>query len=254
MSELIRVRHEDTRAFLDAADVVIAVAEWVRTLLVANGVAPERLTLCPQGVTAASSDPRRELSIDHQDGRPLRVIMLGRLDPMKGMDLPLRALERRQDLRISIDIYGVVQSEDDYVAAIRRRVASDKRLRLLSAVSPKEVISVISTYDLMLIPSQWPETGPLVLLEASAAGVPVIGTNLGGIAERVRDDIDGQLVEQESVSAWERALERVVLDPSIVSRWRAAILPPRTMSDVADQMNAIYHRVASPPPLASVAP
>jgi glycosyltransferase involved in cell wall biosynthesis len=244
MSELIRVRHEDTHAFLDAANIVVAVAEWVRTLLIANGVEPEKLLHCPQGVGAVLTDSRRESLNVHHDNRPLRAIMLGRLDPMKGMHLPLAALERRRDLRISVDIYGVVQAEDNYVASVRRRVAADPRLRLLPAISPKDVLNVISAYDLMLIPSQWPETGPLVLLEAQAAGVPVIGTHLGGISERIRDDVDGQLVELGSVTAWERVLQRVVQDRSIARRWRAAVLPPRTMGDVAEQMNAVYHRVA----------
>jgi glycosyltransferase involved in cell wall biosynthesis len=86
-----------------------------------------------------------------------------------------------------------------------------------------------------------------VLLEAQAAKVPVMGTNLGGIAERVRDDVDGMLVEHGSVTAWERALDRVASDRSIVTRWRGAVVPPPTMSDVAEQMNAVYRRVATRP-------
>jgi glycosyltransferase involved in cell wall biosynthesis len=246
MSELIRIRHDDARAFLDAADVVVAVAEWVRALLITNGVDPAKLLLCRQGVSAALGDRGCAASADEQEDHPLRAVMLGRLDPMKGMHLPLKALERRRDLRIQVDIYGVVQADDDYVEAVRRSVAVDKRVRLLSAVSSKDVVNVISTYDLVLIPSLWLETGPLVLLEAQAAGVPVIGTDLGGIAERVRDDIDGMLVEQGSVTAWERALDRVVSDRSIVARWRTAVLPPPTMSDVAEQMNAAYLRIARP--------
>jgi glycosyltransferase involved in cell wall biosynthesis len=244
MSELIRIRHKDTRAFLHAADLIVAVAAWVQELLLANGVNAERILLCRQGVSADFGHRERQAPVEQDDARPLRAIMLGRLDPMKGIHLPLAALDRRRDLRLSLDIYGVVQAEDEYVAAVRRGVAADSRVRLNSPVPAQDVVRVISTYDLMLIPSQVLETGPLVLLEAQAAGVPIIGTDAGGIAERVHDDIDGQLVEPGSVAAWEQALERVTLDRSIVRRWRTAVLPPPTMSDVADQMNAAYRRVA----------
>jgi glycosyltransferase involved in cell wall biosynthesis len=244
MSELIRIRHDDARAFLDAADVVVAVAEWVRSLLVANGVDAEKILLCRQGVNALDVDREHDVPVELKHNRPLRAVILARLNPTKGIHLPLAALERRRDLRMSLDIYGAVQAQDEYTEAVRRRVASDSRVRLFPPVPPQDVVRVISTYDLMLVPSQWLETGPLVVLEAQAARVPVIGTDLGGISERVRDGIDGQLVQPGSVSAWERALARVVSDPSIVSRWRTAVSQPRTMGEVAEDMDAVYRRVA----------
>jgi glycosyltransferase involved in cell wall biosynthesis len=245
MSELMRLRHEDTRAFLQTADLIVAVAAWVQELLLANGVNAEKILLCRQGVSADSGDRERQAPLERDDARPLRAIMLGRLDPMKGIHLPLAALDRRRDLRLSLDIYGIVQAEDAYVAAVRRAIAADSRVRLNPQVPSEDVVRVIAAYDLLLIPSQVLETGPLVLLEAQAAGVPVMGTDAGGIAERVHDDIDGQLIKAGSVAAWVQALERVTLDRSIARRWRSAVLPPPTMSNVADQMNAAYRRVAT---------
>ena len=54
-------------------------------------------------------------------------------------------------------------------------------------------METIRKYDALVVPSVWLETGPLVVLEAFAAGVPVIGSRLGGIAEMVRDGVDGLL-------------------------------------------------------------
>jgi len=244
MTELLRIRHDDARAYLDAADIVVAVAEWVRTLLIANGLDSEKVILCRQGASAVLANREHDAPIGEDEDRPLRAVIVARLDAMKGIHLPLAALEGRPDLRISLDIYGSVQAEDEYVAAVRRQVGTDARVRLLPPVPPQNVVKVISAYDLMLVPSQVLETGPLVVLEAKAAGVPVIGTDLGGIAELVHDDIDGQLVELGSAAAWERVLERVISDRSIVNRWRTAILPPPTMGGVAEEMNAIYRRVA----------
>jgi glycosyltransferase involved in cell wall biosynthesis len=73
--------------------------------------------------------------------------------------------------------------------------------------------------------------------------VPVIGSALGGIAEGVRDDIDGKLVTLGSIPAWEKALQEIVNDPSILARWRAAILPQRRMGTVAEEMRKVYELV-----------
>jgi hypothetical protein len=74
--------------------------------------------------------------------------------------------------------------------------------------------------------------------------VPVIGSALGGIAEGVRDDIDGRLVAVGSIPAWETVLREIVNDPSLLARWRAAILPPRIMRTVAQEMKKVYELVS----------
>ena len=57
----------------------------------------------------------------------------------------------------------------------------------------------LSRIDVLAVPSQWLETGPLVVLEAFAAGTPVIGSDLGGIRELVSDGRDGLLVPHDDV-------------------------------------------------------
>ena len=246
MSELMRMRHDDTRTFLDSANVIVAPASWVRTLLIANGIDPAKIVLSPHGLAlerAPIPAQRERTSAD----RPLRMVMLGRIDPAKGMELPLRAMALEPGLQVELDIYGSVQREDDHVAAFRQRVAADSRVRLLSAVRPEAVVQTVAAYDVMLVPSQVLETGPLVVLDANAAGVPVIGSALGGIADRVRDDVDGQLVPHGSVAAWAAALRRVVSDRSILDRWRRSIPVLRTMTDVADEMLGVYRGVTGAP-------
>ena len=72
------------------------------------------------------------------------------------------------------------------------------RIRWLEPVKPEKVVETIGKYDALVVPSVCLETGPLVVLEAFAAGVPVIGSRLGGIAEMVRDGVDGLLFEAGS--------------------------------------------------------
>jgi glycosyltransferase involved in cell wall biosynthesis len=89
------------------------------------------------------------------------------------------------------------------------------------------------------------ETGPLVLLEAFAAGVPVLGAHLGGIAELVRDGVDGVLVAPDDFSAWAGAIARLAANPHIVRELRGNITAPRSIEAVADDMAEVYSALAT---------
>jgi glycosyltransferase involved in cell wall biosynthesis len=73
----------------------------------------------------------------------------------------------------------------------------------------------------------------------------VIGSNLGGIAELVSHDLDGWLVRHADVDAWALALHRVASDRALLDRLRAGVRPPRSTSDVARDMVAVYESILS---------
>jgi glycosyltransferase involved in cell wall biosynthesis len=96
------------------------------------------------------------------------------------------------------------------------------------------------------------ETGPLVVLEAFAARVPVIGSALGGIAERVHDGVDGILVPPGDPRALARAIARLARDPDRVARLRQGIGPVRSADEVADETRRLYSEVLAARPPAPV--
>ena len=93
------------------------------------------------------------------------------------------------------------------------------------------------------MPSIWYENSPLSIHEAQAAGVPVIGSAIGGIPELVHDGVDGRTVPADDVAGLAACLEAVVADPACVARWRAAIVPPKTMDAHVDEIEAIYREL-----------
>ena len=80
-------------------------------------------------------------------------------------------------------------------------------------------------------------------LEAFAAGRPILGMKLGGIAELVRDNVDGMLVP-DHVTAWTSMLVRLAGDRTLVSRLQQNVCPVRSSSDVASEMLSLYGRTA----------
>ena len=246
LTDLLWRRKRAFAELMQSAAVVVAVSDWVRDLLLRNGVADERIVESRQGTDA------QRLTSELRARRPdslVRAVMLGRLDGAKGLDVLLESLAMVPDLPLQLHVYGVEQGEDDAVALrLRTLAASDPRVSLLAPFDSRDAAKVIGRYDVTLVPSQVLETGPLVILESFAAGVPVVGSRLGGIAERVRDGIDGLLVTAGDRAEWAATLERVVQDPALLSRLASAANVPRTMRDVAEEMRDVYRRVTSTAP------
>src|SRR5262249_41456535 len=174
--------------------------------------------------------------------RRIRMVFLGRLDPTKGIHILIQAMRTVPEVPIDLDIYGIVQSEAGaaYLRSLKHSAESDARLSFRDPVPAKVVVSKLREYDVVAVPSQLLETGPMVVLEAFAAGVPVIGSNLGGIAELVTNGMDGLLVEPCSVEAWIRVLRKISNEPTLLGELRSNINPPRRISEAAHDMTEVY--------------
>ncbi len=246
MTELIDWRHKAFRALMREVDHVVVLCQWTKNLLIRNGVPAHKITLCRHGLpyqskAATPNKSNSQFPIPNLQS-PIRVAFLGRLDPTKGPDLLIRAVRALPRAPLTLHLYGVVQGESGrrYEEALRDLAGEDPRIEFRPPVPSSQVIPLLRAYDVLAVPSRVLETGPLVVLEAFAAGVPVLGARLGGIAEWVEDGENGLLVEPDSVEGWREALERLVRDRALLERLRAGIRPPRTMHEVAQEMVTLY--------------
>jgi glycosyltransferase involved in cell wall biosynthesis len=228
------------------ADRVVAVCQWLYDALVINGVPQEKLVLCRQGVTA--SYPSAPLSLENHKEQTgvLRVGFLGRWDRVKGIEVLLEAV-RRLPMKTPIElvIHGLAQADREraYRQEVLAFASRDKRIRVAEPLSRDMVLSALANFELLAVPSQWLETGPLVVLEAQAVGTPVLGSNLGGIAELIQHGINGWLVPAGDVEAWTQALTQLANDRALLARLRRGILPVRTMNAVASDTAALYMNI-----------
>lgn len=241
---LIAGSGERFAALIGKTDHVVAVCEWVRDVLVRNGVPSDKITLSRQGLSQLSTDAHTRATPETHES--LRIAYFGRIDRAKGPDLLARALKLIPDAPVTIDIFAIRQAvgfDSDY-AWLKAAADSDKRLSIRAAVRPDRVIGAMAEYDLIAIPSRWLETGPLVVLEAFAAGVPVLGASLGGIAELVRDGVDGALVAPDDPAAWAAAIANLARNPDLIGAMQHNITAPRSMDSVVDEMISLYGRIA----------
>lgn len=149
------------------------------------------------------------------NGGPLRVAFFGQLSPLKGIEVFLRAARRleRTGLPITFRIYGSSESQpssfQDRVRAMLDALPSNVSYK--GPYRNSDVLPLMAKNDVVVVPSLWWENSPLVIREAEAAGCVVIGTDIGGIKEKVEaldrgetfdyndaDELADKLVELQS--------------------------------------------------------
>lgn len=235
--------HRRFMSLMAKADCVIAVCQWVKDVLIANGIAESKAALCRQGSGGVSNTTLRQAACPTPRGEgPLRLAYFGRIDPGKGVDILIDALKLIPAASVILDIYGIVQpGAETYAAALKS--SADARIRFQASLPRDALADVMARYDFVAIPSRLLETGPLVVYEAFAAGTPVLGSRLGGIAELISDGVDGILVKPDDPKSWAAAISGLANDVSRIDRLRSAIRPPRTMVNVAAEMTEHYSKL-----------
>jgi glycosyltransferase involved in cell wall biosynthesis len=97
--------------------------------------------------------------------------------------------------------------------------------------------------DVVAVPSLWYETLSFIAHEAFVAGLPVIASRMGVLADVVRDDVDGLLVTPGDIAAWQVAMQRLVDDPGELRRLRAGVRPPLTTDEHLAELIQVYAQV-----------
>jgi glycosyltransferase involved in cell wall biosynthesis len=247
MGERTAARHARVRELLRLADRVVVVSQWLHSALRRNDVDPGKLVLVRHGLPdeylhASGTAPTRSA---HDR---LRVGYVGRMHPVKGLRLLVSALRMLPPaMPIELHLYGAVRGgeEQQYLTGARALAGGDRRIMFHGDLTESNRWHAFRSFDILAVPSLGLEAGPLVVLEAFAAGLPVLGSNAGGIAELVTDGVSGRLVEVGSTTAWARAL-RELGEQSLGGRWSWSVPRVRSSGEVAEEMLGIYRPLWQP--------
>jgi glycosyltransferase involved in cell wall biosynthesis len=170
--------------------------------MVEGRVYPDRLRHVPHFVMTDGVAPKATA------GGPL--VFAGRLAHEKAVDTLIEAVSK-------VDAARLVIAGDGPDAASLRELAercAPGRVEFVGRLPKPEVTALLQSAVAACVPSRWYENQPLSVLEAFAAGVPVVGTAIGGIPELIEDGVDGYLAPVDDASALAEVLAKVVEDPA----------------------------------------
>jgi glycosyltransferase involved in cell wall biosynthesis len=184
----------------------------------ATPLARERLHVIHCGVDLPTLPFRKE-------GRePGTLVAVGRLDPIKGFDVLVDALGElaREGRTVRCRIIGQGPLEGALRASIARH-RLEGAVELLGALPQPRVREELYRAAICVLPSVVTPSGdrdgiPVSLMEAMAAGTPVVSTTVSGIPELIEDGVEGLLVPERDPSALARALARLLDEPALGDR------------------------------------
>ena len=195
-----------------AARVVLLSEEWRCGL--APRLAEARLAVIENGIAALPAIAGTAAGVDGIT----RVLFLGNLGRRKGVSELLQAVAT---LPQSVHLVLAGGDEDPGATAAAKAQATDlgidTRVRLAGTVTGPDKTELMRGSDLFALPS-YAEGLPMALLEAMAAGLPVVTTPVGGIPSLIRDGDNGLLVPAGSPDALAQALRRLASDPGLRRR------------------------------------
>jgi glycosyltransferase involved in cell wall biosynthesis len=156
------------------------------------------------------------------------LVSVGRLVPKKGYETLLESLSRVMHAggEFRLEVYGGGPQRTE-LEKMARRLGLDARISFHGARPPDEIVAAYARASLFVLAPHVLEDGdrdgiPNVLVEAMAAGVPVVSTRMSGIPELIDDGIDGLLVEPEDIQALAAAIGRLLDDTTLADRLAAA--------------------------------
>jgi len=141
------------------------------------------------------------------------IFFIGRHEERKGLSNLLEALAQ-----LPPDVRLWIASDGPQTAELKIRFGSDSRIEWLGRISDSEKISRMSRASVFCAPSLHGESFGVVLLEAMAAGTPVVASNLDGYRNVATDDETALLVEIGNVASLASALTRVLTEPQLATR------------------------------------
>ncbi|PWC34513.1 glycosyl transferase [Azospirillum sp. TSO35-2] len=248
---LLREKH--IKAMFGLVDRFLSPSRFLRDRYVAWGLNPDRIEVMANSRPAVAAAPVREIA---SGGRRDAFAYFGNLNPFKGVTVALDAVARmaRQGLDPALSVHGgsLFQS-----AEFRQRVSEgfEAARGFATGHGPyrfQDMPALMAAADWVLVPSVWWENAPLVIQEAFQHRRPVICSGIGGMAEAVRDGVDGLHVRPGDAADLARVMTRAMTEPGLWERLSANIPAVRPTEDAAALHLALYGELlAGPTPVQS---
>jgi glycosyltransferase involved in cell wall biosynthesis len=175
-------------------------------------------------------------------GDRLRVSFLGSIAWQKGVHILAEAFNGLPTGSARLRIWGDPEVFPDYAARLKSLI-SHPDVEIMGRIANERVGEVLADSDVMVVPSVWYENSPVVIQESRAAGVPVVASDLGALAEKVRNGVDGLLFTAGDPAALRQALLSLLTEPDLLPRLRRNIPPPMDTQEHVRRLQGIYRKL-----------
>ena len=244
------IRERYIKLFFNYVDHFISPSAFLRDRYIDWGIEPARISVI-ENITAPAAPvlaAPQSMPAQAQAAAPLRIGFFGQISKLKGIGVVMECaaiLARRPQIQISFDIYGDYRGQptafqEEFLAQLAK---VSRNVNYRGAYRQDQVDRLMRSVDAVLVPSIWWENSPVVIQEAFRNGRPVICSNIGGMAEKVRNGIDGLHFSVGSGLELSYLLTRLYEDRTILPALEGTLRRPPRVQAVLDDHLDLYQQL-----------
>jgi glycosyltransferase involved in cell wall biosynthesis len=181
--------------------------------------------------------PKPRLPRKPNPSQRVRLAHIGGISTHKGYYLMKEALEKAEPKNLELIVVDHAQMS----GTLRREQWGDIPVTFLPKTHQDQMHEFYSTIDVLMAPSIWPESFGLVTREAVAAGVWVVASNKGAIAEDLVPGVNGDVVDPENIEELVEVLKQIDRKPQLFRQPVEQSITPRTTSDQVVELLSFYN-------------
>jgi glycosyltransferase involved in cell wall biosynthesis len=237
------LRERFIKAALEHVDLFIAPSEQLRRLFIEWGIPEEKIRYEEYGrlPLPPSDDPP-------DAGRRRRIGFFGQITPFKGVEVLLEAMRilGEEGTQVELLLHGgnlefTPEPFQEQIAKLVQDTAGN--VRFPGTYEHARLPPLIRAVDWVVVPSTWWENSPLVIQEAMMCGRPVICSDIGGMAEKVRDGVDGLHFRVGDPRSLADTIARAVSTPKLWDTLAGQIVGAHPMDDHLVTISAYYREL-----------
>jgi glycosyltransferase involved in cell wall biosynthesis len=242
-SFLLEKRQQFISQAISMVDIFISPSIFLKNKFIGFGIPENKIIHLDYGF---------DLNRASRSNRPLKGLrfgFIGNLLPAKGAHVLIDAFKDIKKDNVVLKIYGRACSYksiiENYENRIRAMCAKEnKNIIFMGGFDNKDIASVLSDIDILIVPSIWQENAPLVIREAFIANIPVIASDIGGIPEFVADGVNGLLFKAGSAEDLRNKINTIIQNPHLIEDLKSNITLPKGIDENADEIIKIYKDLA----------
>jgi glycosyltransferase involved in cell wall biosynthesis len=237
------LRERFIKSALSAVDLFIAPSRQLRERYIEWGIPAEKIVFEDYGRLPVTADPEPP-----EAGERHRIGYFGQITRYKGVDVLLEAMKllAQDETPVRLTLHGanLEHQHADFQARINELLAQTAEVvRFAGRYEPSMLPGLLAEVDWVVVPSVWWENSPLVIQEAQMHGRPVICSAIGGMAEKVRDGVDGLHFTVGDPQSLADAIRRAVTTPNLWGTLRSQITGAHTMEAHLPMIKRTYHEL-----------
>ncbi len=234
-------RKDYLRNALNQVDRVLVPTRFMNDILVSNGIRQNRILIQSFGINLG-----QKKALAKTLNMKLRIGFIGTLSEHKGVHVLLDAINYLDKCTpIEVKIYGEGKEFPEYFARLKGMAEKDPRVKFCGTFPNSEIGRIFSGLDVLVVPSLWYENTPLVIYSAQAERIPVIASNLPGIADVIEHERNGLFFDKGDARGLAAQIKRLINDRALLTQFSKQAKQPKTLCTYVDELEGIYKNILS---------